>query len=259
MAQHFDPIFDAYFRQVNQATWQPKGDDYEINLGTVKTSGFTPNLTDIEIYTTEYAEKTLARQDTIQKDGTMSMTVASLTRTTAGIVFMDTDEDFHTQPAVLSETKVFENLKVGRIYNLGKSNVTIISADDDSATPIEFEEDTHYRLSSETGRMQLRSIPVGAAKLSVNFSAEAVTEADDVAIYGGMSGQGAFGILRYYGISNIGTNFMIEFWNVRLKPTGELSLQGADDYSDVSFEARVFADGSKPVKFKFFKVTELKG
>ncbi|MEY9198452.1 hypothetical protein ABIA16_003568 [Sinorhizobium fredii] len=258
MATKFQPRLDDYFRQVNQATWQPKGADYEINVGDIETSGGTPNLTDIERYSREFAEKTLARTDTIQKDMTLTLTAKSLTRETAQMMWMDADGDLLTQAAVTAQTKTFNNLKVGRIYDLGYVNTTINSADDDGTTPIQFVEDVHYKHVSELGKIELIAIPSTATKLVVDFDADAVDGEDDVAVYGGMAGQGVFGTLRYYGISDIGQNFKIEFWNVRIKPAGEISLQGGDDYGDIQLEARVFADGTKPLKYRFFKVTELK-
>lgn len=258
MATKFQATLDEYFRFVTQATWQPKGVDYEVSLGDVETSGLTPNLTDIERYSREYAEKTLARTDTIQKDAAMTLTVMSLTDEVAQMIWMDTDGEKLSQAAVTAQTKTFTNLKIGRIYDLGFVNTTINSADDDGTTPIPFVEDVHYKHVSELGKIELIAIPATATKLVVDFDAAVVDAEDDIAVYGGMSGQGAFGTLRYYGVSNIGKNFKIEAWNTRIKPAGEISVQGGDDYGQVQLDVRVYADGSKPDKFRFFKVTELK-
>lgn len=258
MATKFQPKLDNYFRFVTQTTWQPRGSDYEINLGDVETSRATPNLTDIERYSREFAQKTLARSDTIQKDMTLSITVKSLSRETAQMMWMDTDGDLLTQNAVTAQNKTFINLKVGRIYDLGHVNTSINSADDDGTVPVVFVEDVHYKHVAELGKIELIAIPATATKLVVDFDAAEVDEEDDIAVYGGMAGQGAFGTLRQYGVSDIGQNFKIEFWNVRAKPAAEISTQGGDDYGDIPLEVRVYADGTKPDKFRFFKVTELK-
>ncbi|TAW65438.1 hypothetical protein ELI15_14180 [Rhizobium ruizarguesonis] len=258
MATKFQPRLGDYFRFVTQGTWQPRGTDYEINFGDIETSGATPNLTDIERYSREFAEKTLARSDTIQKDMTLSLTVMSLMREVAQMMWMDADGDLLTQAAVTAQTKTFSNLKVGRIYDLGHVNTSINSADDDGSVPVVFVEDVHYKHNSELGKVELIAIPASATKLVMEFDAAEIDAEDDIAVYGGMAGQGVFGTLRYYGVSDIGQNFKIEFWNVRIKPSGEISLQGGDDYGQVQLDVRVYADGTKPDKFRFFKVTELK-
>jgi hypothetical protein len=260
MAQIFDPILDKYFRYVNQATWQNAGEDFETSLGDIEASGATPTFQDIERPSREYPWKTIAAIHTIGGDLNLTLTAMSLTKTAKQAVWMDNSDALVNQAAATGLTKTFTNLADGRIYNLGKENTEINSADDGAAEdPIAFIEGTHYRHHSETGRVQLIKAPVGATQFVVDFDAGAITNADEIAEYGGMSSFGKEGTLRYYGVSDIGQNFLIEFYRCRLRAAGEIALQGADDYGQVALEARVLADGTKPVRFRYFRVRELKG
>ncbi|KAA1237138.1 hypothetical protein FHL81_10895 [Agrobacterium tumefaciens] len=259
MAQLFTPDLDHYVQMATQARLQPRGADYAESLGDIEAANLTPTLTDIERFSREYAEKTLAATKTIQKDASFTMTCLSLNRTTASMLFMDSDGDKLTQAAVATETKTFTNLKVGRSYNLGKRNVSIISIDDGSEEPVNFVLDAHYKLVAETGDIEIIAIPSGATQVEVTFSAAAIDEEDDIAVYGLMAGQGVFGKITFYGINDEGVRYQIEFWNVRITVTGSIPLQGGDDYLQVELNVRVYADGTKPSKYRFAKITELKG
>jgi len=258
MAQIFSPVLDKYFRFVVQGTFQLEGTDYEISLGDIEASGATPAFEDIERKSREFSLKTTAAIHTIGSDVNLTLTAMSLGREVAQLLFMDNDGSRVEQASASNLTKTFTNLRKGRIYNLGKENVEINSADDGAAEdPIEFVEGTHYRLHAETGRIEILLVPTGATQLVVDFDAAEIAEEDDIAVYGGMSSPGKIGTLRYYGVSDIGQNFFIEFYRCRIRPSGEIALQGADDYGQVALEARVFADGTKPEKYKYFRVREL--
>lgn len=257
--QGLKAVLNKYFRFVTQATYQKEGTDYEVQLGDMESVGLTHDITDIERFSREFSEKSLSATHTIQKGATLSMTLMSLTQTAAVLMFMSDGQKFLTQTAAAIFSKTFANLVVGRVYNLGLTHTAIASADDGAAVdPIAFVEGTHYLHLSDVGRIQVIAIPDGATQLVVEGSAGAVDAEDEIAVYGGMGGNGETGTIRFYGVSDIGTNFIIEIWRVRVRTTGELSLQGADDYGQVTLEGKVLADSTKPVEYRFYKVTERK-
>lgn len=255
----FQAVLNKYYRFVNQVTFQKLGTDFEVSFGDTESAGLTQDLTDIERFSREFPEKSLSATHTIQKGGTLSLTLFSLTETAVRLVFTSNVDEKLTQTAVPSFSKTINNLVVGRIYNLGHSYTSITSSDDGAVSdPIEFVEGVHYLHISDAGRVQLIAIPSGATKWEIEGSAATVDAEDQVAIHAGMSGNGEIGILRFYGVSDIGTNFIIEVWRSRIRTTGELSLQGADDYGQVTLEAKLLADETKPVAHRFFTVTERK-
>lgn len=258
MAQLITPINDHYVQMATQGAFRPKGAEYAERLGDIEAAAVTPTLTDIERWSRDFAEQTLVATKTIRKDASFTMTLAQIHRTTASFLFMDTDGDKVIQAAVTSETKVFTNLKVGRLYQLGKRNVTINSIDDGGNVPITFVLDVHYKLASEPGFIELIAIPAGAEDMEVDFSAAAITEEDDIATYGLMANQGAYGAMFFYGINDEGVRFEYEFGNVRVTVTSAIPIQGTDDFLTVELNVRVYADGTKPPKFRYGKITELK-
>lgn len=259
MAQLITAIQDHYVQMATQGAFRPKGAEYAERLGDIQAAPLTPTLTDIEHWSRDFPEKTLVASKTIQKDASFTITLAQIHRTTASFLFMDTDDDKVIQAAVVSETKIFTNLKVGRLYHLGKRNVTINSIDDGGSTPIPFVLDVHYKLAAEPGFIELLAIPGGAEDMEVDFSAAAIAEEDDIATYGLMAGQGAFGAFFFYGINDEGIRYEYEFGNCRVTVTSAIPLQGGDEYLTVELNVRVYADGTKPPKYRYGKITELKG
>ncbi len=254
--QIFKSIEDKYLRFLNQATFQVDGQDYEVSLGDLSDLKLTPEYKDIERASNEFSMETIVRIDTIGIDYKIALSTKSFTRQAAAALWGDNDGTTAAQASATGLTKTFMGIKVGRIYNLGHENVTVNSADDGSVTPISFELGVHYSLNEELGRIEILSIPAGATQLEVTFDAAAITSTDDIAVYGGGNSNGIIGTLRLYGISNIGQNYCIEIWRVRLRPTGDITFI-ASDYSDLALEGRVLADRTKVEKFRFFKVREI--
>ena len=252
----FAPNLDDYWRFVHQATWQNDGEDFEESLGDVESAGATMNFTDIERNTKEYALITLAKIDTIGVGVTVNLKTMSLTRNVASVFFGDNSAEKFIQAAE-TITKTFANVKVGRIYNIGARDAEITSADDGSVTPKTFVEGTHYTFHPRTGRIQVIAIPSGATQLVVEADVPAITEAADIAVYGGMNSNGKIGTLRFYGVSNIGQNFKIEFYKGRLRSPNEIAFQAGEEYSSADLELRVLGDGTKPERFRYFRVEEI--
>lgn len=252
----FAPNLDDYWRFVHQATWQNEGEDFEESLGDIESAGATQNYTDIERESKEFALKTLARIDTIGAGVTVNLKTLSLSRNVASIMWGDNEPQKFVQ-AASTITKTFAGVKVGRIYDLGVRDAQITSADDGSVSPKVFVEGTHYTFNARNGRLQVISIPSGATQLVVEADAPAITETSDIAVYGGMNSNGKIGTLRFFGVSNIGKNFKIEFFKTRMRSTSEIQFQAGDEYSSADLEARVLGDGTKPERFRYFRVEEI--
>ena len=257
MANKFRPLSsDSYAKWSLQAAFQPEGTDGAVKLGDIEALGYTPNITEIERYSREYPEKTLTRSDVIQKDASLSMTLLSITNLVRGILFMDEPESYLAQAAVTDGTRTITGVKVGRIYSLGYRDVTIVSFDDGEVAPITYVADTHYRLVAETGDIEILAIPAGAGEdAEISFTAPEILETAERQQLGIMAGNGVRGKLTCWGTNDIGEAVHVEFWDVKLTPTGEVALQGGDDYTQVQVQGRVYADGTKASRFRYGRVT----
>ncbi|WP_427145184.1 hypothetical protein [Rhizobium pisi] len=259
MANKLLPINDSYAKWGTQAAFQPHGSEGSIKLGDIESLSYTPNLTEIERYSREYAEKTLTRSDVIQKDATLAFTCLSITDLIRSALFLDDSEAPLTQTAVAAKTVPITKVKVGRIYSLGVADASITSFDDGAEEdPVQYIADTHYRLIAETGHVEILSIPAGAAEgAEIVCSGAAILETAGRQEMGIMASNGVRGKLTLWGNNDIGEAVFIEFWDVKLTPSGEVALQGGDDYTQVQLQGRVYADGTKSARFRYGRVTVL--
>ena len=259
MANKFLPLTNDYAKWGLQGAFQPHGTEGAIKLGDLEALGYTPNLTEIERYSREYPEKTLTRSDVIQKDATLSFTCLSITDLMRSILFLDDSNTPLTQSAVATKTVPITKVVVGRIYSLGLADASITSFDDSAAEdPVQYIADTHYRLVSETGHVEILAIPAGAAVgAEIVCSGAAIHETAGRQELGIMASNGVRGKLTLWGNNDIGEAVFIEFWDVKLTPNGEVALQGGDDYTQVTLQGRVYADGTKSARFRYGRVTVL--
>lgn len=246
---------ENYAKWSLQAVFTPHGEDGGINLGDVEALGYTPNLVEIERYTKETAEKTLARSDVIQKDAALSFTLMSLIPEVRAALFMDEPDQMLTQSAA-TKTVTFSKLVKSRVYATGLRDITVTTFEDGAPEPADFVEDTHYRVISETGHIEWIGATVTDGGVA-EVSGAAITAEGGRQQLGIMAGNGSRGKLDLFGSNEIGTPMHIEMWDVKLTPTGEVALQGADDYTQVQLAGRVYADGTKAPRFRFGCVTDL--
>jgi hypothetical protein len=260
MANKLLPLTNDYAKWGLQAAFLPHGTEGAVKLGDIESLGYTPNLTEIERYSREYAEKTLTRSDVIQKDAQLSMTCLSVgVDLIRSILFLDDSETPLTQTAVAAKTVPITKVKVGRIYSLGVADASITSFDDAAdEDPVQYIADTHYRLIAETGHVEILSIPAGAAEgAEIVCSGAAILETAGRQELGIMASNGVRGKLTMWGNNDIGQPVFVEFWDVKLTPNGEVALQGGDDYTQVTLQGRVYADGTKSARFRYGRVTVL--
>ncbi|MBB4064052.1 phage tail tube protein [Gellertiella hungarica] len=243
---------DNYAKWSLQGVFTPHGEEGGINLGDIEALGYTPNLTEIERYTKETPEKTLARTDVIQKDATLNLTLKSITSLVRAALFMDDPEQYLTQSAT-TKTVTFAKLVKGRVYATGLKDITVTSFEGDAVT---FVEGTHFRVISETGHIEWIGDTVATGG-ELDVSGAAITVTSGKQQFGLMAGNGLRGKLDLFGSNEIGVPMHIEFWDVKLTPSGEVALQGGDDYTEVQLTGRVYADLSRDARFRFGCVTEL--
>lgn len=257
MGQKILPLSgDELAKWAFQGAFQRHGTDGAVKLGDMETIGFSPTYEESERYSREYPTRTLVRSDVKQKDATFTATLMSITGTALGMIFMDDPDQYVAQAAAAEQTRIIEGVKVGRIYNLGKRDVTITSFDDGENEPVDYVAGTHYRLVPQTGDVEIVAIPAGAASDAViEFSAAEIVESDGRQELGLMANNGVRGKLTLWGINDIGVSIHVEIWDIEWRPNGEVQIHGSDEYLQLPVTGRVYADPSQPVRFAFGRIT----
>jgi hypothetical protein len=248
----FTPVSpDNLFMSRCQVLFSERGTDRFVNLGDFEELGTTPNLTEIERFSKEYPTSTLVRTDVIRKDVSISMTAKSLTPAARAMLFMAAStKDYLVQAAVAAGEAIFEDVNVGDIFSLGARDISVTSVTDGAVSdPVTYVLGTHYRIDRRTGYLEITAIPSGAAgtDIEVSFSAPAITAADKRQHLGVLAGRGIRGRLFIRGISDSDKDHIeATFWDVEIRPSGDIALQGGDDFGDITLTGRVYADGTRP-------------
>ncbi|OHV83650.1 hypothetical protein [Rhizobium sp. LCM 4573] len=258
MANKFLPLTEDYTKYSLQGSFQPHGEEGAYKLGDLEALGYTPEVQEMERWSREFAEKTLVRTDPLQKGATISLTALSISDLVRAAFVMD-DVDQFLEQAATTKTVTFTKFVAGRIYSTGLRDATVTTFDDGAVTDaIEFVEGTHYRWVGETGDFEWLSKTAGADGGEMEVSGAAITAAEGRQQLGLMANSGLRGKLTLWGSNEIGDPVHVEFWDVKLTPSGEVALQGGDDYTQMQFTGRVYADGTKPSRFRYGRMTVLK-
>lgn len=258
MAQKWLPLDNDYTKYALQASFQIHGDEGAYKMGDLEALGYSPEIQEIERWSREFPEKTLVRTDPLQKGATLSFTAMSVTDLIRS-AFMVDDVEEYLQQAASTKTLTFTKFIAGRIYSTGARDATVTTFDDgETVEPVEYQEGTHYRWFGETGDFEWLSKTVGSDGGVMEVSVAEITAAEQRQQLGIMATSGLRGKLTLWGVNDVGDAVHIEFWDVKLTPSGEVALQGGDEYTQIPLTGRVYADGTKPARFRYGRMTVLK-
>lgn len=258
MANKWLPLTEDYTKYALQGAFRIHGDEGAYKLGDLEALGYTPEIQELERWSREFAEKTLVRTDPLQKGATLSFTAMSVTDLIRAAYIVDDVGEYLEQTAG-TKTLTFTKFVAGQIYSTDVRDATVTTFDDGEAVdPVEYIEGTHYRWLGETGDFEWLSKTVGADGGVMEVAGAAITAAEGRQQLGIMATSGLRGKLTLWGSNDIGQPVHIEFWDVKLTPSGEVALQGGDDYTQIPLTGRVYADGTKPARFRYGRMTVLK-
>lgn len=256
----FTPLSNEFYSYGGgQLLLRLRGTTKYVNLGDCESLGISMNIEEIQRYSKEYGVRTLARSDVVQKDGTLNLTLVHMTDLVRGMLYMADPTSYVEQAAITAGSVTFDNVEVGDIYSLGALDVTITSATDGTTTvPVEYSVTDHLKVDRRTGFFEVIGKPDGAdAKLTVAFTAPQITATAKRQDLGLMSTNGLRGELVFRSVASVGPQDEITLWDVELKPSGDVELQGGDDYKQVQLTGRILADGTKPAGYQYGRIRSI--
>lgn len=252
----FTPLStDLYSIPRVQILFRKKGSTKYINLGDAEAFTITPDLTEIERYSKEYPTRTLARTDVTQRGGTIGLTLLHFTPTLRGAMFMADPTSTLVQTAVLAGSVEFDGVAVGDIYSLGAVDVAVSAVTDGESSPKAYTAGTHYRVDRRTGFVEILAKPDGAGSdITVSYTAPEITAAAARQSLGLMANTGVRGEIFARGVGDIGPLDEVTLWDVELRPSGDIEIQGGDDYQQIALTGRLYADGTKASGYQYGRI-----
>jgi len=253
----FTPLSDELYSLPRaQILFRVKGTDRWTNLGDCEAFAITPNLTEIERWGKDSDTKVLRRTDVVQKGGDVKLTLLQMTDTIRGLLFMADPTSYLIQAAVTDGNAVFTDVAVGDIYSVGAVDVAVSAVTDGAAgTPVAYTEGTHYKVDRRTGFVEIIAKPGTAGDdLHITFSAPAVASTDKRFSGGFMQTNGVRGTLMARGQGAVGSNQEVMVWDVKLRPDGDIAIQGEDDYQQITLTGKMYSDGTQAPGFEYGRV-----
>lgn len=254
------PSIDELFSPRGQILFQVAGTDREVVLGEGEDFSATPELTESEYRSKSFPRSKMIKKTVFADSVTLEMTLKSLNRRTLAALFMADVDSVLVQAAVPSTTKKFAKPLVGDIFEVGAFDAVFGAVTDGAASsPKQFVLGTHYTTDPATGRLEVIALPNGgAADIAITFTAPAISAADGRQAFGILESRGLRGKLTFRELGAEGPfNWVAEYWDVELRPSGAIPHLGGDEYANVELNGTVYARGGKPAGQEYGRVVVL--
>ena len=259
----------ATFRPLtNDLRMKPKG-QFALEIIGEEADGFdkggdyssftvTPNIEENDVNSNEYPEKTLALVDITTADISIGFSARMATDVLRRISMLSEQKTF-TQAAVAAGTMT-KMMAPNKLFSLGAMDVTVTTVLGPNAEEYVF--GTHYEIDSATGMVGVLKHPdtvladeSGRAEVTVEFTAP---EIEGRKAYGFMSNTTIRARILFRQKNKWGPQSAIEFWDVQLRPDGEIVLGGdGEEFAEVNFTGRVFADPTRGAGYELGRAIDL--
>jgi hypothetical protein len=218
-------------------------------------ASFTPNVTDLDIYTPAFGDKRLIGRYAVTKEGTIEVTLHQHTKNALLAMFMS-GETYVTQTAVATATMAVEGVKAGDTYRIPGMAASITSITDGAEEdPEALVAGTHYTFHKGTGFLQIIALPEGFGDdIEITYTLPAITEEDQLLNLGMLSSRGLrceVSIVNVIADGNPGVGSEATFWDVEFKPNGAIPFIQVDAENNITLTGTVYADPSKPVAMAY--------
>lgn len=251
------PSIDQLFSPRGQLLFKAAGSDREVVLGEVEEFAATPELTESEYRSKSYARSKMIKKTVFADAVNLSMTLKSLNRRTLAALFMAEVDSVLVQAAVPSTTKKFSKPLVGDIFEVGVFDAVFTAVTDGaSSTPKPFTLGTHYTADPATGRVEVIALPDGgAADIAITYTAPAISAAAGRQAFGILESKGLRGQLTFRELGAEGPfNWVAEYWDVELRPSGDIPHIGGDEFTNIELAGTVYARGGKPAGQEYGRI-----
>lgn len=201
-----------------------------LNVKTAFVGGGTPtDLTDIDVLYSTDGGATWITDSTL----TGSTGVVTLTSGVTITVTFDADNG-SVVPSALGEEYVI----TGPVSSLSEGTDYFVD---------------EYLLRG--GVVQIPATSRIAANTTVNVTFTVPQE--DLSVINGAGAGDIQGMLKFIGDPNLGIQYVIEGWNVKVTPDGDLTGLISDDFGAYNLNVKFLADYQKHPKYPYYKVTQV--
>lgn len=233
------------------------GEEFYEKGGDYSSFNWTPDIEENDVNSNEYPERTLALVDITKSDITIAFTARMATDVLRRISMLS-EEKTYSQAAVAAGS-VTKNMPVGKLLSLGAMDVTVTSVTGPADEVYVL--GTHYELDSATGMIGILAHPdgvaavEGVAEVTIDFTAPTI---EGRKAYGFMSQTSIRATILFRQKVKWGPQSAVEFWDVQLRPDGDIVLGGdGDEFAEVSFTGRVFADPTRGAGYELGRAVDL--
>lgn len=237
------PISGNYVVGKGLVYFQASGSDKLEELGDTDGFSLTPEVERLERFSNQYSTRTKTDSRIQQQNFTISMTLRQMTARNRAMG-VQADVAYLTQTAGTTQlgTLTTAQVAVGDIFNLNKLDVATISLTDNATAPNAYTLNTHYKLDSEAGLIEIIALPGGVSSgLVATYTYPAIAAATKRLNAGIGSAPDLSGKIIFRGVNSSGKKCFVQLHNVKLSPDGERQYI-SEEYSEITMTGEVIAD-----------------
>lgn len=213
------------------------------NLGDYESCELAYEIEESELLRNDTTVRTVARTDIVQKSGTLTIGARQLINMVKEAMYLGVSKDV-VQAIEAAGTLELDDVEAGDIYETGKLDIAAVEIVEGA---IEFVENTHFKVDSKTGRIEILGLPATATGdgVEVTFTAPAILAAAGRKEIGILAGEGIVLRLVLRGLHPGGDDIVIP--KVKFRVDGNLVLGSeGTDFANVSLTGTIMTDITEP-------------
>lgn len=221
-----------------------------MNLGNYESVSFSMEKEEEDIWSPQTPIRSKVGTIVNEISATLSFELNQLTAGFRSVAMQSQRGLVLRQQAVAKAPFEIVDFEAGRIVPIGYRDVTEVKIEG-------YEENKHFQVDRLTGNLEIIAHPDGKprGKVAGTVSAAAI---DGWSLHGIMSDMDIRGSAMFRSTNLYGPLQLVEFWDVQLSPTDEVTLgSNSADLGSISFEGSIFADPRREGAFEYGRVTDL--
>ena len=214
------------------------------SLGDYETCELAYEIEETELERNDSRVRTVARTDITKKSGTLTVGARQLIPAIKEAMYLSAPAAAVTQALAANQTLPVAGVAVGDIYETGKLGITTVSIVEGVApNEIAFVENTHFKVDSPTGRIEILALPALATGngVVIKYTAPAILEAAGRKEFGLLTGEGVTLRMVLRGLHDNGDDIVIP--KIKFRVDGNLVLgQSGSEFANVSLTGKIISD-----------------